>query len=95
MWAYCKLINPEEAFLLSPMGLGSLNKLINLFGREDLLDFGDGKKIKKMQIGKWDISKNGIDFHSLIPIKSTRFKWKSNSYDKCRFRFFFANRGFF
>ena len=47
LWAYCKLVDPDEAFLLSSTGLGSLNKLLNAFRREDLLDFGDGKKIKK------------------------------------------------
>lgn len=47
LWAYCKLIDPEEAFLFSSAGLGSLNKLVQSFRREDLLDFGDGKKIKK------------------------------------------------
>ncbi len=31
LWAYCKLINPEEAFLLSSNGLGSLSKLIISF----------------------------------------------------------------
>lgn len=67
LWAYCKLIDPEEAFLFSSAGLGSLNKLINSFRREDLLDFGDGKRIKKMKIGKWDISKNTVDLHSLVP----------------------------
>lgn len=67
LWAYCKLIDPEEAFLLSAEGLGSLNKLINSFRREDLLDFGSGKKIKKMKIGRWDITKNCVDLHSLVP----------------------------
>ena len=46
LWAYCKLIDSEEAFLFSSTGLGSLNKLINSFRREDLLDFGEGKNIK-------------------------------------------------
>ena len=50
LWAYCKLIDPEEAFLFSSAGLGSLNKLVNSFRREDLLDFGEGKKIKKMML---------------------------------------------
>ena len=50
LWAYCRLVEPEEAFLLTSSNLGSLNKLINVFKREDLLDFGDGKKIKKMKI---------------------------------------------
>ena len=67
LWAYCKLIDPEEAFLLSSAGLGSLNKLVNSFRREDILDFGDGKRIKKMRIGIWDVKKNGMDFNSLIP----------------------------
>lgn len=67
LWAYCKLCNPIEAFLLSSYGLGSLNKILNNFERKDLLDFGDGKQIKKMQVGKWDISTNAIDFKTLIP----------------------------
>ena len=67
LWAYCKLIDPAEAFLLSSAGLGSLNKLLNVFCREDLLDFGDGRKIKKMRVGKWDVRSNSIDFNSLIP----------------------------
>lgn len=43
LWAYCRLIDPDEAFLLTSADLGSLNKLLNTFKREDLLDFGDGK----------------------------------------------------
>ena len=29
LWAYCKLVDPEEAFLLTSSDLGSLNKLLN------------------------------------------------------------------
>ena len=67
LWAYCKLCDPLEAFLLSSYGLGSLNKLFNNLLRDDLLDFGDGKKIKKMQVGKWNIITNNKDYNSLIP----------------------------
>lgn len=67
LWAYCKLVEPDEAFLLSSSGLGSLNKLLNAFRREDLLDFGDGKKVKKMQIAKWNCNTNSISFESMIP----------------------------
>ena len=67
LWAYCKLCDPIEAFLLSSYGLGSLNKILNNFKRNDLLDFGDGKCIKKMQVGKWDLSTNSIDFKTLVP----------------------------
>ena len=67
LWAYCKLCDPIEAFLLSSYGLGSLNKILKNFGRNDLLDFGDGKQIKKMQVGKWDISTKSLDFKTLVP----------------------------
>ncbi|MBR4199637.1 MAG: hypothetical protein IKQ94_12785 [Bacteroidales bacterium] len=67
LWAYCKLCDPLEAFLLSSNGLGSLNKILNNLSRTDLLDFGDGKVVKKMQIGKWDIASKSIDFKTLIP----------------------------
>lgn len=67
LWAYCKLCDPLEAFLLSSNGLGSLNKIFNNLLRTDLLDFGDGKKIKKMYVGRWDILTNSVDFKSLIP----------------------------
>ena len=67
LWAYCKIVDPEEAFLLTSADLGSLRKLIVAFKREDLLDFGNGKKIKKMKIGKWDVMKNRPDLSSMLP----------------------------
>ena len=67
LWAYCKLIDPEEAFLLTSSDFGSLNKILNVYRREDLLDFGDGKKIKKMKIAIWNVLNNSIDRDSLIP----------------------------
>ena len=67
LWAYCKLVDPEEAFLLTSADLGSLNKLLNVFRREDLLDFGNGKLIKKMRVGRWNVSRNTIEYNSRIP----------------------------
>ncbi len=67
LWAYCKLCDPIEAFLLSSSGLGSLNKILNNLNRIDILDFGDGRRIKKMQVGKWNLSSNLIDTETLIP----------------------------
>lgn len=64
---YCKLCNPEEAYLLSSGGLGSLKKVLDNLNREDLLDYGIERKIKKIKVAKWDISKDGIDSHSSIP----------------------------
>lgn len=67
LWAYCKLCDPQEAFLLSSKDLGSLNKIFNNLNRTDLLEFGDGKTIKKMQVGKWDLTTQSIDFKTLVP----------------------------
>ncbi len=67
LWAYCKLCDPLEAFLLSSNSLGSLNKILNNLSRTDLLDFGDGKIIKKMQVGKWDVARKAIDFKTMVP----------------------------
>ena len=67
LWAYCKLCDPTEAFLLSSAGLGSLNKILNNLQRTDLLDFGDGRRIKKMQVGKWDVPRGAIEPNSLVP----------------------------
>ena len=67
LWSYCKLCDPAEAFLLSSVGLGSLNKILNNLSRTDLLDFGDGKTIKQMQVAKWDLNTNSVDYKSLVP----------------------------
>jgi hypothetical protein len=67
LWAYCKLINPEEAFLLTSANLGSLDKLMRVYNREDLLDFGDGKTIKKMKIGVWNIKSNSPKIGTVFP----------------------------
>ena len=67
LWAYCKLIDPDEAFLMTSADLGSLNKILKIFKREDLLDFGDGKIIKKMKIAVWDLKTGSPDFGTMIP----------------------------
>ena len=67
LWAYCKLCEPIEAFLLSSAGSGSLNKVLNNLNRQDLLDFGSGKTLKKMQVGKWDVNAKSIDFKTIVP----------------------------
>ncbi|MEF9985651.1 MAG: hypothetical protein RR919_00030 [Bacteroidales bacterium] len=67
LWAYCKLVDPEEAFLMTSAELGSLNKLLNIFKREDLLDFGAGRIVKKMRIAVWNLSSNTPNMSSMIP----------------------------
>lgn len=67
LWAYCKLCDPAEAFLLSSDGLGSLNKILNNLARTDLLNFGDSRTIKQMQVAKWDLNTNSLDYKSVVP----------------------------
>lgn len=67
LWAYCKLCDPIEAFLLSSVGLGSLNKVLKHLARQDLLNIGDGRLVKQMRVGKWDLTRNAVDFNTLIP----------------------------
>ncbi len=67
LWVYCKLINPEEAFLITSATIGSLDKVLNIFKREDLLDFGRGKAIKKMKIATWNLTANMPDLLNMIP----------------------------
>ena len=67
LWAYCRLCGPMEAFLLSSAGLGSLNKVLNNLSRQDLLDFGDGRRVRKMRVGTWDVIRNAVDPLTLIP----------------------------
>ena len=64
---YCKLCNPEDAWLLTPAGLGTLVKLLENQNREDLLDYGNGKHIKKIKISRWIIERNMPDYNKIIP----------------------------
>ena len=67
LWAYCRLCDPAEAFLMSSVGSGSLNKIMLNLNRYDLLNFEDGKTIKNMRICKWDISRNAPDLLTMVP----------------------------
>jgi len=67
LWGYCKLVDPAEAFLMTSSDLGSLNKILNIFKREDLLDFGNGKTIKKMKIAIWNSTTGAPDLGTIIP----------------------------
>lgn len=64
---YCKLCNPSEAYLLSSVSLGSISKVLKNLGREDLLEFGDNKKLKRIKIAKWDVIRKTVDHHSIVP----------------------------
>ena len=67
LWAYCKLVSPDEAFLFTSADIGCLSNILKTLNREDILNFGDGKKIRKMKVAKWDIEKRCPDISSIIP----------------------------
>lgn len=52
---------------MSSVSLGSLDKILNIFKREDLLDFGNGKKIKKMKVAVWNLSTSAPENATMIP----------------------------
>lgn len=66
---YVKVIKPEVALLISPMGLSKdLTDLLLAHKRFDILEYDDrhGKK-RKIHILKWIIDKNDIDYGMIIP----------------------------
>lgn len=62
---YSRICNPEKAFLFSSAGMGSLEKLIRQ--REDLTFYSQDKRLKMVQIAKWDVNRNMPDVVSMIP----------------------------
>ena len=66
LWAYCRLIEPSEAYLLSSKGFGSLSKVLNILGRKDMLDYGVTSKMMRMKVGIWKVEQNRPDFLSMI-----------------------------
>ena len=62
---YSRICNPEKAFLFSSAGTGSLEKLIRQ--REDLTLYSPDKRLKMIQIAKWDVARNMPDVTSMIP----------------------------
>lgn len=64
---YCRLIDPEEAFLITSAALGGLDKMLNVCKRRDLLNFGNNKAIKLVRVSEWDITKNQPVWNTMIP----------------------------
>ncbi|MDD3536063.1 MAG: hypothetical protein PHC50_07970 [Candidatus Cloacimonetes bacterium] len=67
LWTYCKLINPYEAFLITSKDFGQLNKILIVNKREDLLIYGNGKRLKMMKVCIWDEFTKSPDTKSMVP----------------------------
>lgn len=62
---YSKVAMPEYAIIISPKGVSRcLNYLLRSYNRYDILDYGNGRKVK---IGVWDSTKKEIDIRSILP----------------------------
>lgn len=67
---YSKVARPFLSIILSPQGLSdSMNILLNVFRRYDILRYNNGKYII---IGKWNCSRAEPDIPSLIPKNAHR-----------------------
>jgi hypothetical protein len=65
MLEYSVAARPLLAAIISPAGMSSsLHLLLSAYNRVDLLDYGDGNRIK---IGTWDVGRKQVDPASVIP----------------------------
>jgi len=66
IWGYSRVAKPEFSFIISPEGISSpLNALISTYGREDVLEYFEGRKIK---IAKWNLARREVDSDSILPL---------------------------
>ncbi len=62
---YSRVASPALSLILSPSGMSnSLNLLLTGYNRMDLLEYGNGKRIK---VGTWDPSRRQPDPLSVVP----------------------------
>ncbi len=67
---YCRVADPEYAYLLSPKGMtASLERLLRVFRREDILAYGSSqqKLNKRICIAQWNSLTNLPDPASVFP----------------------------
>jgi len=66
---YCRVAQPEYAFILSPFGASSmLKRLLQTYGRKDVLEYQQkkGKVPRSLVIARWDPVTKNLDYASLI-----------------------------
>jgi hypothetical protein len=66
---YCRVAQPEYAFILSPSGASDmLKRLLQTYGRKDVLEYQhkEGKVARSLVIARWDPVAKNLDYGSLI-----------------------------
>lgn len=58
---YCRIVAPQQAYLLSSKGLGQIEKLVLHLSRKDLLEYEYANEKAYIIAGKWDTVRNCID----------------------------------
>jgi len=66
---YCRVVQPEYAFILSPVGVSdSLKRLVVTHGRRDVLEYQHParKMARSIVISRWDMATKSLDYASVI-----------------------------
>lgn len=66
---YCRVVQPEYAFILSPVGVsGALKRLLQTHGRKDVLQYQlpAGGIARSIIIARWDMTAKSLDYESVI-----------------------------
>lgn len=66
---YCRVVQPEYAFLLSPMGVSSmLKRLLATYRRKDILQYQLNAKrtLRSIVVARWDRTAKSLDYASVI-----------------------------
>lgn len=62
---YSRVALPVLSLIISPAGTsGSLNMLLNGYNRVDLLEYGDGRRLK---VATWDLARKQVDPSTVFP----------------------------
>lgn len=62
---YSKVLKPAFAIILSPKGWSAaIEKLINTFNRDDILEYGDDRKVV---IARWDAKAAAVSYGESLP----------------------------
>ncbi|HID93234.1 MAG TPA: hypothetical protein EYP60_03960 [bacterium (Candidatus Stahlbacteria)] len=63
---YSKILNPILSVIISPQKWSnSIHCLIEIFKRQDVLEYAHGRKIV---LSKWDINSNSVSYSETLPI---------------------------